>query len=121
MPERRYPWGDAFVLGQCNSVEGELGGTSPVGLFPEGESPYKLEDMGGNVMDWCSSKPNAYPFDAGDGREDRSGGVRAYRVTRGGAWPMVNESARCAYRHQNRADFRGGAVGLRLVRGHEPE
>jgi formylglycine-generating enzyme required for sulfatase activity len=120
MPERRYPWGDAYVVGQCNTMEAGLAATSPVGLFLEGQSPYKLEDMGGNVMDWCNSKPAAYPFDATDGREDASGGPRAYRVMRGGAWPMVNDSARCAYRHRNRAGYRGGAVGMRVVRGHEP-
>jgi len=120
MPERRYPWGDAYVVGQCNTMEAGLAGTSPVGMFLEGQSPYKLDDMGGNVMDWCSSRPDAYEYDAKDGREDPSGGPRVYRVLRGGAWPMVNDSARCAYRHRNKAGYRGGAVGMRLVKGHAP-
>jgi formylglycine-generating enzyme required for sulfatase activity len=117
MPARRFPWGDAFLVQVCNTAESGIGGTSPVGMFPDSQSPYKLDDLGGNVMEWCSSRPVAYPFHAHDGRESTGGGVRAYRVARGGAWPFSEASTRCAYRHWQHADFRGGTIGLRLVRG----
>jgi len=116
-PDRRHPWGDAFVANTCNTAEAELGGTSPVGMFPDGESPYRVEGLGGNVMEWCSSRPTAYPYHAHDGREDPAGGVRTYRIARGGAFPFKANSARCAYRHWNHPDFRGGMIGFRVVRG----
>lgn len=117
MPERRYPWGDAFFATVCNTAECGLGGTSPIGMFSDGSSPYGVEGMGGNVMEWCSSRPTAYPYNAQDGRELYGGGIRTYRIARGGAWPFQGHSARCAYRHWNHPDFRGGMVGLRVVRG----
>ncbi len=117
MPARRYPWGDAFFATVCNTAEGGIGGTCPVGTFADGESPYKVEGLGGNVMEWCSSRPTAYPYNAGDGRELLGGEARSYRVARGGAWPFMGHSARCAYRHWNHPDFRGNMVGLRVVRG----
>jgi formylglycine-generating enzyme required for sulfatase activity len=120
MPERHFPWGDGYFASLCNTAESEIGGTTPVGMFPEGESPYRADDMAGNVIEWCSSRPAAYPYHAFDGREEPSGGARSYRVSRGGAWPFTSRSARCAYRHWNHADFRGGMVGFRVVRGRPP-
>ncbi len=117
MKDRRYPWGDAFFATVCNTAESGLGGTAPIGMFSDGVSPYGIEGLGGNVMEWCSSRPIAYPYVAHDGRELLGGGVRSYRVSRGGAWPFQAHSARCAYRHWNHPDFRGGMVGLRVVRG----
>jgi formylglycine-generating enzyme required for sulfatase activity len=120
MPDRRFPWGNGLIPGVCNTVESGLGGTSPVGMFPESESPYRLDDMAGNVLDWCNSKPEAYPYNATDGREDVSGNPRAFRALRGGAWSLDENAARCAYRQWKRADFRGSNVGMRVVRGHAP-
>jgi formylglycine-generating enzyme required for sulfatase activity len=117
MANRRYPWGDAFFSTVCNTAESGLGGTAPIGMFSDGVSPYGVEGLGGNVMEWCSSRPVAYPYNAQDGRELLGGNVRTYRVSRGGAWPFQGHSARCAYRHWNHPDFRGGMVGLRMVRG----
>jgi formylglycine-generating enzyme required for sulfatase activity len=117
MPRRRFPWGDAFFSNLCNTAEGGLGSTSPVGMFPAGACPYNAADMTGNVLEWCNSKPNPYPYHMTDGREFPEGG-RAPRVARGGAWPLNGDAGRCAYRHWNRPDFRAGMIGLRVVRGH---
>ena len=51
---RAYPWGDPWEAGICNSGESQLGETSPVGIFPRSRSPFGLEDMAGNVWEWCS-------------------------------------------------------------------
>jgi len=117
MPQRRFPWGDAFFPNLCNTAEGGIGGTTPVGMYPAGASPYNLDDVTGNVLEWCNSRPTPYPYHTSDGREFLEGG-RAPRVVRGGAWPLNGDSGRCAYRNWNRPDFRGGMVGLRVIRGH---
>lgn len=120
LPRRHFPWGDGFLPGVSNSAESGLATASPVGMFPEGQGPYKIDDLGGNVIEWCTSRPIAYPYHAGDGREDLHGQPRSYRVARGGAWPFNADAARCAYRHWYHADFRGGMIGIRLVKGRRP-
>lgn len=67
---RRYPWGDEWKDGLCNTSEARLNGTTPVGHFsPAGDSPFGLADMNGNVQTWCSSLCAPYPYDPRDGRE----------------------------------------------------
>ncbi len=117
MPGRRYPWGDAFLATMCNTAESQIGRTNPVGMYADAESPYKIEGLAGNVLEWCSSRPVAYPYNAHDGRELLGGGERTYRIARGGAWTFNGGAARCAYRHWNHPDFRGNMIGLRIVRG----
>lgn len=50
---RAFPWGQDFDPTRCNTLETGLRCTSPVGIFPDGASPYGVEDMAGNVWEWC--------------------------------------------------------------------
>ncbi|MCB0165015.1 MAG: SUMF1/EgtB/PvdO family nonheme iron enzyme, partial [Anaerolineae bacterium] len=50
---REYPYDGAFDAAKGNTSETGLGQTSAVGLFPEGFSPYGVEEMSGNVFEWC--------------------------------------------------------------------
>jgi iron(II)-dependent oxidoreductase len=43
---RKYPWGDVYDSTKCNH---KLGHTTPVDAFPNGKSPFGVEDMVGNV------------------------------------------------------------------------
>lgn len=87
---QRYPWGNEFVLGRCNSKEAGLGETSPVGSFsPDGDTPEGLIDMLGNVWEWTNSLYRPYPYDPDDGRESRQ--ADGFRVLRGASW--VNDAS----------------------------
>ena len=91
---RIYPWGNQWDAEQCNSREGGKGGTTPVGAYPEGATPYGLLDMAGNVWEWTRSVHKDYPYVPEDGREDlQTGGDR---VLRGGSWFYDRGYARCA-------------------------
>lgn len=86
---RRYPWGNAFMKGLCNSKEAELGQTSSVGQFsPNGDTLEGLVDMVGNVWEWTNSLFRPYPYEANDGRESRQ--ASGFRVLRGASW--VNDA-----------------------------
>jgi formylglycine-generating enzyme required for sulfatase activity len=93
----RWPWGDEFGRGNCNSRELNIGRTTAVYRFsPFGDSPEGVVDMVGNVWEWTSSLYWPYPYNAQDGRE----GIKAqgWRVLRGGSWlnalTMANATAR---------------------------
>ena len=94
---RLYPWGDDWDAGKCNTSEEGPGGTTPVGLYPDGSSPHGLLDASGNVLEWMQSRWKAYPYTAKDGREGLSGDQS--RVVRGGSWSDYEGFARCAFRN----------------------
>jgi formylglycine-generating enzyme required for sulfatase activity len=80
---RIYPWGNEFVAENGNFYEGGVRGTTAVGSYPAGASPYGVEDMAGNVREWVQDYFLAYPGAAADadpffGEENR--------VNRGGGW-----------------------------------
>ncbi len=50
---QNFPWGDNFDPGLCNVSESEVGTTTPVGNYsPQGDSPYGISDLFGNVWEW---------------------------------------------------------------------
>lgn len=110
---RRWPWGDEFVEGRCNSRESGVGSTTPVGQYsPDGDSPEKVKDMIGNVWEWTSSLFRPYPYDADDGRESQE--ASGWRVLRGGSWSNHLDRARCTARLDGDFVFFNN-VGFRCV------
>jgi formylglycine-generating enzyme required for sulfatase activity len=114
-PKRMYPWGDEFDPKRLNIKIGDeqIGGTSPVGVYPGGASPYGVMDMAGNVWEWCSSLYRDYPYDLDDGREDLE--AEGDRVLRGGSWLYGGSYACCSYRRNDRPSYFDGHIGLRVV------
>jgi formylglycine-generating enzyme required for sulfatase activity len=118
---RRYPWGDGWDEGRANALEGRVLTTSPVGIYPEGASPYGALDVAGNVWEWTRSRWGAeverpdfgYPYRLDDGREDE--GATDLRVVRGGSWDSEARHARAAFRYRDLPGDRSGNLGFRLV------
>jgi iron(II)-dependent oxidoreductase len=118
---REYPWGDNFEATRCNNIELGLGNTTPVGIFPDGASPYACLDMVGNVWEWTSSlwgedfeKPKyGYPYDPTDGREAVDAPDNVLRVLRGGAFFYNRNSLRCACRYWSGPRY--NFIGFRVV------
>jgi formylglycine-generating enzyme required for sulfatase activity len=104
--ERLYSWGDVFDPLRANVAATWVWRTTPVGVFPGGDTPEGISDMTGNVNGWTSSlygRDNeapefSYPYRASDGREDLSACSAVRRVLRGGAWDSAVVSARSASR-----------------------
>lgn len=108
---RTYPWGEQFESGRANIDEtvGHAGPyylrqTSAVGIYPQGASPYGVDDMAGNVWEWCV-----------DPREAKATSDDASRVVRGGSWPDGLDDARATCRGDYNPDDRGSGIGFRVV------
>lgn len=120
----RYPWGDVFERGRCNSFAAGL--DRPVAArsySPVGDSGFGLADMAGNVWEWTTTNwgtsshyPDwSYPYDPDDGREatEAAGDVR--RVVRGGAYYYFDDCVRCSTRNYMYPHTRHSGGGVRFV------
>jgi len=86
---RRFPWGNEWGPDKANVKERGLRGTSAVGSFGAGASPYGVDDMVGNVWEWTADWYLPYP---GNAAGDPYYGEK-FRVTRGGGWFDVEAQA----------------------------
>jgi formylglycine-generating enzyme required for sulfatase activity len=99
----KYPWGNDWEAGICNSAETGLGVTSPVGLFPRSrQARLGIEDLAGNVWEWC------------DSYYDRQS-VGAPRALRGGAFDSGAVYLRASGRNWFVPRYRLRVFGFRCV------
>lgn len=80
---RTYPWGNDFKADNGNFYEGGIRGTTAVGSFAAGASPYGVEDMAGNVREWTADDFSAYP---GAAKDADAFFDKGNKVNRGGGW-----------------------------------
>jgi len=107
--ERRFPWGNRFTPRFANAG-GTMEGTTPVGSYPEGVSPYGAFDMAGNVWEWVEDWYEPYP-----GSPYRSPFFGKYKVVRGGSWNHPVWDARVSSRDIAHPARRLGVVGFRCA------
>lgn len=110
---RTFPWGDTFDAVHTNTREAQQNGTTPVGDYPTGASPYGLLDMAGNVWELTSTLDALYPYTMADGREDLEAPGR--RIARGGCYANPQGFARCACRFRFPPNLRNPFLGFRLA------
>ncbi len=51
---RLWPWGNHWPTERLCNYHMNVGGTTEVGSYPRGMSPYGLLDCAGNVWEWCA-------------------------------------------------------------------
>ena len=98
----------------CNFNE-KYKGTTEVGRFKKGKSPYDCYDMAGNVWEWCA---DVY---SDDNRKDPDNPLKVQkhgdrRVLRGGSWDDYRDFLRCADRNWDVPNGRYDDAGFRCVR-----
>ncbi|MFL6590229.1 MAG: formylglycine-generating enzyme family protein [Chthoniobacterales bacterium] len=101
-----FPWRDP----QVNDGYPE---TSPVGAFPSGASFFGLEDMAGNVWEWCL---DFYHDLAGCPKQNPRGPASGLkRVYRGGSWKSRFTNLRATARATNAPNYSCNDLGFRIV------
>jgi formylglycine-generating enzyme required for sulfatase activity len=116
---RIYPWGNDWDPAKCNSFEGGVGRTTPVGKYsPEGDSPYGVADMASNVWEWCADWYDGEEYKRRSGtvvKDPRGPKKGSDRVLRGGSRHSNQGHARCTYRLRYEPDRLYDYVGFRVV------
>lgn len=86
---------------------------APVGSYPRGASHFGIEDLAGNVFEWCLDY-----FEPYRGREviNRRGAASgSQRIYRGGSWRSKASSLRGSARAYNAPEYSSNDVGFRIV------
>jgi formylglycine-generating enzyme required for sulfatase activity len=124
---RVFPWGaklnrgDLANFADCNTtfpwraadIDDGYAQTSPVATYPKGASPFGIEDMAGNVWEWCMDYFEGYK---GNDRINPRGPLNGTRrIYRGGSWKSRASSLRGAARNFNMPDYSSNDVGFRIV------
>jgi formylglycine-generating enzyme required for sulfatase activity len=124
---RRYPWGNFDKRGDLanfadkntsfawsdRQIDDGYAESAPVGSFPRGASPFGIEDMAGNVWEWCSDFFEQYkPAPKADPHGPPSGAKRVYR---GGSWKSRFASLQTTTRSVNVPNFSCNDLGFRIV------
>ena len=101
-----FAWSDREI--DCGYAE-----TSPVGAFPLGASPFGVEDMAGNVWEWCLDYFE--PYRGAHRMNPRGPTSGAKRVYRGGSWKSRFSSLRTTVRGSNVPSYSCNDLGFRIV------
>jgi formylglycine-generating enzyme required for sulfatase activity len=124
---RKFPWGNYDGRGDLanfadrntvfawsdREIDDGYPESSPVGAFPLGASPFGIEDMAGNVWEWCLDYYELYrPGPKVNSRGPTSG---TKRVHRGGSWKSRFSSLRTTVRSSNVPGFSCNDLGFRIV------
>ena len=110
LEDRTFPWGKSSIPGNLANFADErtsfawrdtviddgFAESAPVGSYPRGASPFGIEDMAGNVFEWCWDC-----FESYKGKErvnPRGTSVGPKRIYRGGSWKSKAGNLRASAR-----------------------
>ncbi len=109
--DNRFPWGGTtWDEEYANIGESRIGHPTPVGIYPNGATPFGLLDISGNVWEWTLSPYEPSPVTSRvEASADRT------RVVRGGSWITNYKYAFTTSRLQSIPGGLDHDVGFRTV------
>jgi formylglycine-generating enzyme required for sulfatase activity len=112
---RHFPWGNTVDSTKCNSLEGGIGTTTPVGKYsPAGDSPYGASDMAGNVWEFTSSLIANIPSQIKRFTNEEIINSRKHIVIRGGSFRDKTILSISSFRNSTTRNSLSSAIGFRL-------
>jgi formylglycine-generating enzyme required for sulfatase activity len=113
---RIFPWGSQPPSDKLVNSASNVGDTTPVGQYsPQGDSPYGVQDMAGNIWEWTADWFG--PYSSGAQRNPTGAVAGTSRVLRGGAWGSDVHYIRATDRFTFVPDNLGYFRGFRCVQG----
>lgn len=124
---RTFPWGEFLEAGNLANfadtrtnfawrdplIDDGFAESAPVGNYPRGVSPFGIEDMAGNVFEWCLDFFEVYKSkECVNPRGPSSGTKRMYR---GGSWKSRAGNLRTTARNFNLPEYSSNDVGFRVL------
>jgi formylglycine-generating enzyme required for sulfatase activity len=110
---RRYPWGPEPADETRLNFNTNIGRSTPVGIYPLGATPDGIEEMAGNVWEWCQDWYG--PYETGEQLKPCGPEEAEHRVLRGGSWNDNSRYARSAIRNGLAPVNRLFSIGFRVV------
>lgn len=102
---RMYPWGnDPPNQLRANYGKGKWDNHNtlvPVGQLKDGQSPYGIYDLAGNVWEWVNDWYDPTYYATSPSRNPTGPETGKYKVLRGGSWDLAPESLRSSHRDFN--------------------
>ena len=110
----RYPWGGHPPLDESRANYGsKIGHPTAQGHYPNGRSLEGVEDLLGNVWEWCG---DWYADYSGDSEENPAGGkLGESKILRGCSWSDDPEFVRVSYRDWSAPSTRYLVIGFRCA------
>ncbi|MEA3186331.1 MAG: hypothetical protein QOD99_161 [Chthoniobacter sp.] len=128
---RVFPWGSKLTCGDLANfadsntsfawrdpnINDGYAHSAPIGAYPRGASPFGVEDLAGNVWEWCLDFFE--PYKSNERTNPQSKAKSGPRIHRGGSWKSRAANLRTTARGFNAPDFLADDLGFRIVCEHE--
>jgi formylglycine-generating enzyme required for sulfatase activity len=119
-----YPWGNELDCNKANYTNGSrvcIGGTTKVGSYESGKSPYGVYDMAGNVWEWVADWYSESYYGTSISSSNPSGpDFGRARVARGGSWTRSMGEIRGANRINYAPTYFNFDLGFRCASPASP-
>ncbi len=118
---RKWPWGSEMAerVGNFKGAEDRYHYTSPVGFFPQDQSPYGLFDMAGNGQEWIADWYQEDYYRREEIRNPEGPATGEEKVLRGGSWNDSPVAGRTTARMKMLPDYRDTTIGFRCAKSAE--
>ena len=113
---RDWPWGNLWSPEKCKSWDSEPHETEPVGSYPDGVSPYGVNDLAGNVYEWVADWYQADYYSISPASNPKGPETGGFKVCRGGSWVEPKEECRSSFRFGQPPDNHDTDTGFRIAK-----